>query len=70
MNSEAFIQWALDAARTVEERYTTELIVEMALNYWFSHHKISRPFDFEAIRERQRQRALNPAYEPKLNETE
>ena len=70
MNSEAFIQWALDAARTVEERYTTELIVEMALNYWFSHHKISRPFDFEAIRERQRQRALNPAYEPKLNETD
>jgi hypothetical protein len=70
MNSDAFILWALDAARTVEERYTTELIVELGLNYWFSHHKISRPFDHEANRERQRQRALNPAYQPKLNETE
>jgi len=28
MNQDAFIAWALDAARTVEERYTVELLVE------------------------------------------
>jgi hypothetical protein len=69
MDSDAFIRWALDNARTVEERYTTELIVEQGLNWWFMHHKISRPFDHAAIRERQRQRTLNPAYEPKLDES-
>lgn len=70
MNMDAFVRWALADARTVEELYTTELIVEQGLNWWYSHHKISRPFDYEAIIERQRQRSLNPAYEPKLNETE
>ena len=32
MDSEDFIRWALDPARTVEERYTTELLVEQSVN--------------------------------------
>ena len=65
MNMDAFVSWALADARTVEERYTTELIVEQGLNWWYSHHKICRPFDYEAIVERHRQRSLNPASEPR-----
>lgn len=68
MNTEAFIRWALDDARTVEERYTTELLVERGLSWWKSRHKIFEPTNYEAQSERRRQRAFNPAYDPRYTE--
>ena len=68
MDSEAFIRWALDDARTVEERYTTELLVEMGVNWWNSRHKIYNHISLDRQIEMKRQRALNPAYEPRYSE--
>jgi len=68
MDSEAFIHWALDDARTLDERYTTELLVAQAVDWWNSRHKIYNRESFEARMERSRQRALNPAYEPQYSE--
>ncbi len=68
MDSETFIRWALDDARTVEERYTTELLVEQGVSWWNSRHQIYKHEGYEARRESQRQRALNPAYEPRYSE--
>ncbi|HEY5041085.1 MAG TPA: hypothetical protein VIK53_03710, partial [Verrucomicrobiae bacterium] len=69
MDSEAFIRWALDDARTVEERYTTELLVEMGVNWWNSRHKIYNHISLDRQIELKRQRALNPAYEPRYSES-
>jgi hypothetical protein len=68
MDSEAFIRWALDDARTVEERYATELLVEMGVNWWNSRHKIYKHTSLDETMELKRQRALNPAYEPRYSE--
>jgi hypothetical protein len=68
MNTDAFIRWALDGARTVEERFTLELLVEQGVNYWNAQHKTHTPFNWEARRELERQRSLNPAYQPKFSE--
>ncbi len=68
MDTEAFVRWALDGARTVEERYTTELIVEHGVSCWNSRHGIHRTETFEAMSERKRQRAYNPAYDPRYSE--
>src|ERR1041385_9578369 len=68
MDTEAFVRWALDAARTVEERYTTELLVEQGVQWWNTRHEIYRQQSLEQIMERNRQRALNPAYQPRYSE--
>lgn len=68
MDTEALVRWALDDARTVEERYTTELIVERGVSWWNSRRGIHRPFNIDAVMERKRQRALNPAYQPVYSE--
>ncbi len=68
MDTEAFIRWALDEARTVEERFTLELIVEQGMSYWNSQHKIYKLHNWEARVELERQRSLNPAYQPKFSE--
>ena len=68
MDTEALVRWALDDARTVEERYTTELIVEHGVNRWESRQGIHRPWDWDAISALKRERALNPAYEPRYSE--
>jgi len=68
MDTEAFIRWALDDARTVEERYTTELLVESVMSAWHYKHKTGVTFSWDEMRERRRQRKLNPAYEPSYSE--
>jgi hypothetical protein len=68
MDLEALVRWAMDGARTVEERYTTELLVERGVQSWKSLHKIIEPVNYEELHERKRQRALNPAYEPRYSE--
>ena len=50
MNSESFILWALDGARTVEERFTLELLVEQGVSYWNAQHKIYCAYNWEARR--------------------
>lgn len=68
MNAEGFISWALDGARTVEEHYTVELLVEIGAGWWNSQHNIYRRESLEDMMERKRQRAFNPAYEPRYSE--
>lgn len=68
MNAEGFIEWALADERTVEERFTLELIVEQGVSRWNSQRKIYQGMDWEARRELERQRSLNPAYEPQFTE--
>jgi len=68
MNSEAFILWALDDARTLEERFTLEILVEQGVNYWNAQHDTYRSIGWEARMELERQRSLNPAYQPKIRE--
>lgn len=63
--AEQFRTWALDPARTGEELYTAELFVETAQELWNVRQKIYAR-DYEAIRERQKRRKLNPAYRPTL----
>ena len=70
MNADGFIRWALDDARTVDERYTVELLVELGVGWWNSRHNISKGESFEERMERKRQRALNPAYEPRYSQTD
>src|SRR5277367_4312374 len=70
MNQEAFIEWALDNDRTVEERFTVEILVEEMLGYWNVKHKTGYYEPWEARMERDRQRYLNPAYVPGYSETD
>jgi hypothetical protein len=70
MNADGFIKWALDDARTVEERYPVELLVEIGVGWWNSRRKIYKHESLEKQMERKRQRALNPAYEPHYSETD
>lgn len=68
MDPEEFVRWALDDARTLEERYTTELIVDDCVQTWRYRHKIYTQDPIDARLERERQRALNPAYQPTYSE--
>lgn len=68
MEPEAFVRWALDDARTLEERYTTELLVGDCVQSWRWKHKIYHQDPIDAHSERERQRALNPAYQPTYSE--
>ncbi|MBI3416661.1 MAG: hypothetical protein HY043_15320 [Verrucomicrobia bacterium] len=68
MDTEGLIRWALNDTRTIEERYTMELLVEQGVSWWNSQHKIYKHESIDAMIERKRQRALNPAYEPHYTE--
>src|SRR5207249_907431 len=68
MDTEAFTRWALDDARTVEERFTVELLVEESVHTWHLRHETGKYERWETKRERDRQRLLNPAYQPSYSE--
>ena len=68
MDTEEFIRWALADTRTLEERYTVELMVEQGVNQWKLTRKMDTGYNFDERMERQRQRAFNPAYEPRYTE--
>jgi hypothetical protein len=70
MDTEAFVRWALDDARTVEERYTVELLIESAMHQWHYRHKTGYHEPWQLISERKRQRDLNPAYDPRYSEVD
>ena len=59
---------ALDPARTLEERFATELVVEMGVTWWHADRKNYSHESFEVQQERVRQRALNLAYQPHYTE--
>src|ERR1051325_6603114 len=63
-----FVKWALAEARTVDERFTVELLVEEVMSHWHARHKTGKFEGWEAGAERNRQRNLNPAYEPRYSE--
>jgi hypothetical protein len=68
MDTEAFIRWALDPARTVDELYPVELLVEFGMGWWTSRHNAPMFRSHEEQAEMQRQRALNPAWRPTFTE--
>ena len=68
MDKEAFIRWALDDDRTVEERYTVELLVDQGEMAWCMRHQIRERLNFTQRMERNRERELNPAYDPQYSE--
>ena len=68
MDSEAFIQWALDPARTNDERYTVEMLSEQGVSCWNSKRKIYRTDTYEERAARRREQELNPAYRPRYSE--
>ena len=55
----------MDDARTVEERYGVELLIERCDGRWHvMHNSPPRRQPWETDAERRRQRKLNPAYGP------
>ena len=68
MDTEGFVKWALADARTIEERFTVELLVEDVMSQWHVQHKTGKFEGWEAKAERDRQRYLNPAYAPHYSE--
>lgn len=68
MNQEAFISWALDDARTLEERFTVEILIEDVLPRWHGKHQTGFYEGWQARGERDRQRFMNPAYVPGYTE--
>ena len=59
-----FIAWAMVPERTLDEAFLIEILVDEGLSLWKSREKIEDPsrYDWEAKRERQRRRRLNPAH--------
>src|SRR5664279_1678820 len=68
MEVEAVVAWALDPARTIEERYTLELLVESGVGFWNARHNVHVSYSLEDSMARSRERKLNPAYDPHYSE--
>src|SRR3954470_8388830 len=68
MDTEGFLTWALADARTIEERFTVELLVEEGIVAWHVRHQTGNYRSWEDKAEGDRQRNLNPAYEPHYSE--
>src|SRR4051794_31977598 len=66
---EAFIRWAIADARSLEERYTTELLVEEADYMWHLKNNVRHRGTIDQTMARERERFLNPAYQPSYSET-
>ena len=62
--NESFASWAMDAARSLEERYGAELLIEQTIGTWRHKHQVKDDSNYEADRLRKKDRQLNPAYEP------
>jgi hypothetical protein len=68
---EAFIQWALDPARTIEEQYVVECMLPHAVGWWRHQQKLpALPSDYKENQAKKKLRKLNPAYRPTLNPEE
>src|SRR5262245_22094114 len=67
---EKLVTWALAPERTLEERYLVELLVEYGVRMWRARRKDYSSEPWEVTSERNRQRKLNPAYQPQYSETD
>lgn len=67
---EKLVTWALAPERTLEERYLVELLVEYGVRMWRARRKDYSAEPWEVTSERNRQRKLNPAYQPQYSETD
>ncbi len=66
-----FATWACDSRRTVEERFGCEILIEQTLGVWKKKHGVKlADTNYEAERLRKKDRALNPAYEPRFTRAE
>lgn len=65
INEENFLKWVSDLARTNDELFTLEILLERARGHTWPHHFVEDGYD--AQRERARERQLNPAYRPALH---
>ncbi len=68
MDTQAFIQWALDDSRTNAERYSVELLCEQGLTCWNTKRRLGRHETFEDLLARRREQELNPAYRARYTE--
>ncbi len=68
MDTDAFIRWALDGSRTVEERCTVEVLVETGVRRWNWKRKKFETETMDESMTRRRERKLNPAYDPHYTE--
>ena len=60
-----FSEWACDPRRSLEERFGAELLIENTLSRWKQKHGIKeKPVNYTAEQLRQKERKLNPGYEP------
>ncbi len=64
--AEEFRHWVLDPARTNDELFTAELLLETAKQRWEIKHNQFEGYNWEAIAARRRERAGNPAYRPRI----
>lgn len=61
-----FCQWTIDPARTSDELYTAELLVEHGWNLFRHKYKLPFKFNWDAIHRLQRERNENPAYRSRI----
>src|SRR5438046_5125740 len=60
-----FIGWVTDPARTNDELFTVELLIER-MRYWQNWPFRERKLDFDEEQEAKKERRFNPAYRPLL----
>jgi hypothetical protein len=66
-SSNSFAAWACDPARTIEERFGAEILIEQTIGLWKKKHGVEQEsINYEAERLRKKDRMLNPAYEPRF----
>ena len=65
--AQGFADWACDPKRSVEERFSAELLIEQTVGLWNRKHGIKADNNYEAERLRKKARALDPGYEPQFS---
>ncbi len=61
-----FYQWTIDPARTSDELYTAELLIEHGWRLYRHKHKHPFEFNWDAIHRLRRERDENPAYRSRI----
>jgi hypothetical protein len=64
--AEDFYQWTTDPARTSDELYPAEMLVERGWQLYQIKHKLPFHFNWDAIHRLKRERNENPAYRPRI----
>jgi hypothetical protein len=63
---EVFQQWALDPARTNDELFTVEILLEWGRVVWGWKHQQPKMPDWDKEQAHRKERRLNPAYRPQI----